>query len=159
MRIEVDDLARPQVQSLLTDHFVALQNNVPVELCRVLDLKTLRLPSVTVFTAWQDGVDGVLLGCGALKEIDPTRGEIKSMRTAPEHLRKGVATNIALHLVREAQRRGYSRVSLETGRSSVYEGARRLYTSIGFEECDILEGYVPNPRSIFMDMELQRRKE
>src|SRR5579859_3279046 len=85
-----------------------------------------------------------LAGCGALKEIDPAHGEVKSMRTAKTHLRKGVASMLLQHLIAEARRRGYGRLSLETGSMAYFEPARRLYRKAGFKECGPFVGYKPD---------------
>ena len=95
-----------------------------------------------------------LLGCGALKEIDPHHGEIKSMRTAETHLRRGVGTRILEHLIEEARRRSYRRLSLETGSMAAFEPARRLYARFGFEPCGPFADYRVDPNSIYMTMTL-----
>jgi len=96
-----------------------------------LDLSGLRDPAVTLWTVW-DGAD--LLGMGALKQLDAAHGEIKSMRTAPDRLRRGVAAKMLAHLLAEARRRGYRRVSLETGSNEAFAPARALYERTGFAE-------------------------
>ncbi|EED22629.1 carboxyphosphonoenolpyruvate phosphonomutase-like protein [Talaromyces stipitatus ATCC 10500] len=132
MLVTTGDLNNSKVQSLLVHHFRDLQCKGSADTSFVLDLTALRQPSITIFTAW-DGDE--LLGCGALKELDATHGEIKSMRTAPEHTRKGVAKNIVHHIITEARRRNYTRLSLETGTASAFSDAQRLYQRLGFEEC------------------------
>lgn len=98
-----------------------------------------------------------LLGCGALKELDPYHGEIKSMRTAKEHLRKGVAKKLLQHIVEEAKKRGYQRLSLETGSMDAFEPARKLYASFGFEYCKPFSDYKEDPNSVFMTKELFKK--
>jgi putative acetyltransferase len=90
------------------------------------------------------------LGCGALKELDSRHGEIKSMRTAPRRRRQGVAARLMKHILEEARRRGYQRLSLETGSMEAFEPARRLYASFGFELCEPFADYVEDPYSVFM---------
>src|SRR5436305_15148762 len=85
-------------------------------------------PDITFWTVWENGE---LLGCGALKELDRQRGEIKSMRTASAHLRKGVARAVLYHIIVEAKRRGYRRLSLETGSMAAFRPARQLYAACG----------------------------
>ena len=92
----------------------------------------LRAPDVTFWTVWDDTDDGALLGCGALRELDPSHGEIKSMRTASAHRGRGTATRLVEHVVAEARRRGYARLSLETGAEEYFAPARRLYARHGF---------------------------
>jgi len=95
------------------------------------------------------------MGCGALKEIDRRHGEIKSMRTSAAHLRKGVAARLMQHILDEAARRGYERVSLETGSMDAFAPARRLYARFGFVPCGPFDGYVEDPNSVFMTRALQ----
>ena len=119
----------------------------PPESVHALDLQALRKPGITFWTAW-DGPE--LMGCGALKELDPRHGEIKSMRTAAAHRRKGVARAMLHHILEAATRRGYHRLSLETGSQAEFEPARRLYASVGFTCCPPFEGYTEDPNSVFM---------
>jgi putative acetyltransferase len=116
-----------------------------------LGIDALRGPDITFWTAWQDAE---LLGCGALKQLDAHHVEIKSMRTVTRHLRKGVAAGILRHLLVEATRRGYRRVSLETGSMGAFAPARNLYARFGFEPCGPFDGYVEDPYSVFMTREL-----
>src|SRR5205814_8377599 len=111
----------------------------------------LRRPEITFWTVWESGE---LLGCGALKELDATHGEIKSMRTAAAHLRKGVARSMLAHILAEARRRGYRRLSLETGSAEAFLPARRLYETFGFDYCGPFDSYVEDPFSVFMTLEL-----
>ena len=96
----------------------------------------------------------LLAGCGALKEIDPAHGEIKSMRTAKTHLRQGVAWMLLQYIIAEAKRRGYRRLSLETGSMSYFEPARSLYRKAGFKECEAFAGYKPDSNSAFFTLEI-----
>ena len=116
-----------------------------------LDLAALRKPGITFWSAW-DGAE--LLGCGALKELAPGHGEIKSMRTATPHLRKGVAAAILHHILEEAGRRSYRRLSLETGSGDAFAPALSLYARFGFQPCDPFADYVLDPHSVFMTLEL-----
>jgi putative acetyltransferase len=96
-----------------------------------------------------------LLGCGALKELSPVHGEIKSMRTALAHRRKGVAHAVLRHIIAEARRRSYTRLSLETGSMPAFEPARRLYESFGFRSCPPFAGYTEDPNSVFLTRMLE----
>jgi putative acetyltransferase len=98
--------------------------------------------------------DSQLMGCGALKELDPTHGEIKSMRTASAHLRKGVAAALLTHILEEARKRSYRRLSLETGSMEAFAAARSLYMRFGFQFCSPFADYVEDPLSVFMTQEL-----
>jgi putative acetyltransferase len=147
MKIIVDDLHGSEITALLRDHLAACIANSPPGSMHALDIDALRSPGVTFWSAW-DG--GELLGCGALRELDSVHAEVKSMRTATAHLRKGVASAIVAHLIDEAKRRGYRRLSLETGSQDEFAPARRLYMKFGFVECGPFGAYVQDPNSTFM---------
>lgn len=151
MTIRLDDLSGPEIADLLQTHLRELAAISPPESMHALDLGALRRPGITFWSAWDDGV---LAGCGALRELDPHHAEIKSMRTASTHLRRGVASGILGHLIEEARRRGYRRLSLETGSMPAFEPARRLYARFGFRECGPFTGYVEDPNSVFLTREL-----
>lgn len=123
----------------------------PPESIHALNLEGLKKPEITFWSAWEQDE---LLGCGALKELDRQHGEIKSMRTASAHLRKGVARQVLAHIIEEAKRRGYTRVSLETGSMEAFEPARRLYAGFGFQYCGPFADYTEDPNSVFMTKEL-----
>lgn len=123
----------------------------PPESVHALDLEGLRSPEITFWSAWQEGE---LLGCGALKQLDTQHGEVKSMRTARAHLRKGVASGILQHIINEAERRSYNRLSLETGSMVAFEPAQALYASFGFEYCGPFADYNEDPNSVFMTRQL-----
>lgn len=151
MEIVVDDLSGGEVHELLREHLRGMHVHSPPESVHALDLDGLRQPGITFWTVREGGE---LLGCGALKELDAAHGEIKSMRTAAAHLRKGVARRMLAHILAEARRRGYRRVSLETGSAEAFRPARRLYESFGFAYCGPFDGYVVDSFSVFMTMEL-----
>ena len=151
MEIVVDDLSGGAVHELLREHLRSMHLHSPAESVHALDLDGLRQPGITFWTVWEGGE---LLGCGALKELNVAHGEIKSMRTAAAHLRKGVARRMLAHILAEARRRGYRRVSLETGSAEAFRPARRLYESFGFEYCGPFDGYALDPFSVFMTLEL-----
>ena len=151
MDIRLDDLRGPEIIALLDEHMRHMEATSPPESRHALDLSGLRQPEITFWCAWE-GAE--LLGCVALKELDPTHGEIKSMRTAAPHLRKGVAAALLRHLIDEAARRGYRRLSLETGSMEYFEPARRLYAKSGFSRCGPFAGYVEDPNSVFMSRAL-----
>jgi putative acetyltransferase len=151
MHIEVDDLSGAEVHELLREHLRSMALHSPAESMHALDIDALRKPGITFWTAWEEGA---LLGCGALKELDREHAEIKSMRTSSSHLRKGVAKRLLSHILGEAKRRRYTRVSLETGSAEPFEPARRLYTRFGFAYCGPFADYVVDPYSVFMTKEL-----
>jgi putative acetyltransferase len=119
----------------------------PPESVHALDLDGLRKREITFWTAWSGSA---LLGCGALNELTPVHGEIKSMRTASTHRRKGVARAILAHIIDESRKRSYARLSLETGAMQAFEPAQRLYRSFGFANCPPFAGYIEDPNSVFM---------
>lgn len=147
MKIVTDDLTHPAVLELIGEHLRNMRDSSPPESVHALDVSELRADDVTFWTAW-DGTE--LLGCGALKELDRQHGEIKSMRTASRHLRKGVATALLGHIVEVARSRGYRRVSLETGSDGPFEAALRFYERHGFDYCEPFADYVLDPFSRFM---------
>lgn len=151
-RIERDDLTRPAVHALLEEHLADMYAWSPPESVHALDLDGLRRPEVTFWSAWSD--QGELLGCGALKEIDARHAEIKSMRTANAHRGMGVGRQMLQHLLRVARERGYRRLSLETGAQPGFEPARQLYAAFGFEYTEPFEGYLEDPNSVFMTLQL-----
>jgi putative acetyltransferase len=152
MRIEIDDLSRPAIHALLNEHLQSMYALSPPESVHALDLEKLRAPGITFWSAW-DGAQ--LLGCGALKELDPGHGEVKSMRTPSARRRQGIGRAILAHIVGVARSRGYERLSLETGSMEAFTPAHRLYEGFGFTFCGPFGEYVEDPNSVFMTMRLQ----
>lgn len=151
MKIEVDDLSRPEIHALLNEHLQSMYELSPPESVHALDLEHLRRPGITFWSAW-DG--SVLLGCGALKELDPKHGEIKSMRTPNTLRRRGAGRAILAHIIAVARSRAYERLSLETGSMQAFKPAQRLYESFGFTYCGPFGDYVEDPNSVFMSLRL-----
>src|SRR5688572_19390480 len=151
MKIIKDDLNGAEITGLLREHLANMAENSPPESIHALNLEQLRQPDITFWSAWDNNE---LLGCGALKELDPQHCEIKSMRTAMHHRRKGVAAAILQHILTEAKRRNYRRVSLETGSVAAFLPAHNLYKRYGFRECGPFADYIEDPYSIFMTKEL-----
>ncbi len=151
MEIRVDDLSAPEIIALLQEHISCMALVSPPQSRHALDLDGLRSPDITFWSIWE-GPE--LAGCGALKELSQDHGEIKSMRTAYAFQRKGVASQMLRHLMAEAKRRGYRRLSLETGSMDYFEPARKLYSSFGFAWCGPFGSYVKDPNSMFMTLEL-----
>ena len=147
MEIRVDNLQGPEIIALLREHLRCMESVSPPESRH----DGLRRPEITFWTIWHKAN---LAGCGALKQLDTRHGEIKSMRTASAYLRQGVASKILTHILNEAQRRGYHRVSLETGAFPYFEPARKLYAHFGFTNCVPFANYKPDPNSVFMTKEL-----
>lgn len=147
--IKMDNVTSPKVIALLEDHLQSMTLHSPPESIHALDVEKLRKPEITFWSAWE-GEE--LLGCGAIKELDLNHGEIKSMKTAPNHLRKGVARKILIHIIKEAKKRGYERLSLETGSMNAFLPAKKLYESLGFRYCEPFSDYVEDPNSVFMTL-------
>jgi putative acetyltransferase len=152
LRIELDDLSRAQVRALLEEHLTNMHALSPPESVHALGAEGLQSPDVTFWTIWDDAL---LLGCGALKELDPAHGEIKSMRTPANLRRRGAGRAILLHIVAEARTRGYRRLSLETGSLPEFVPAQKLYESFGFARCGPFGSYREDPYSVFMTLELK----
>jgi putative acetyltransferase len=151
MRIELDDLSRPEIHALLNEHLRNMYALSPPESVHALDLDRLRSPEITFWTAW-DGAR--LIGCGALKELDALHGEIKSMRTPEALRRRGAGRAILNHIIAVARSRGYQRLSLETGSMEAFRPAQKLYESAGFSFCAPFGAYREDPNSAFMTLHL-----
>ncbi|WP_167407690.1 GNAT family N-acetyltransferase [Nostoc flagelliforme] len=151
LQIREDDLTGKNIADLLREHLENMHEITPPESVHALDIEALRCPNITFWTAW-DGEE--LLGCGALKELDSRSGEIKSMRTVKAHRRRGVASKILEQIIKEAQRRGYDCLNLETGAISEFAPARALYTRYGFEYRGPFAEYIDDPNSVFMTKKL-----
>jgi len=151
MKIEIDDLSRPAIHALLNEHLQSMYAISPPESVHALDLERLRKPEITFWSVW-DGA--VLLGCGALKELDAKHGEVKSMRTPDSLRRRGVGRAILAHIIEVARSRDYERLSLETGSMEAFKPAQRLYESFGFSYCEPFGEYVEDPNSVFMSLSL-----
>lgn len=151
--IAPDDPRSADVHALLTRHLELMHAQSAPEDVHALDVAALTAPHVT-FVSARDGAGGVLLGVGALAEIAPGHGEIKSMHTAEAARRRGVAGSLLAHLVGLAVDRGYARVSLETGSDEHFAAARALYTRAGFAECGPFAAYAPSAASTFLTLDL-----
>jgi putative acetyltransferase len=151
LEIRRDDLRGPEVAALLREHLESVAEHSPPGSIHALDLDGLRAPSVTFWSVW---AGSVLVGCGAIKEIDGRHGEVKSMRTASPHLRRGVATAMLEHILKVARQRGYRRISLETGSQDAFAPARALYARFGFVPCGPFADYVDDPNSVYMTLRL-----
>jgi putative acetyltransferase len=145
------DLDSEDVQALLAYHFEQMRSTSPPEACHVLPIDGLRHPAVTFWSA-RDG--GELVGVGAIKELASDHGEIKSMRTAPAALGRGVGRAVLNHIMVKARSRGYQRLSLETGSTEPFAAALRLYASEGFEPCGPFGDYEDTPFTRFFTREL-----
>lgn len=153
MEIREDDLTGAEIARFLEEHIEEMRAVTPPESKHALDLDSLRAADITFWTVWDEGM---LVGCGALKELDDGHAEIKSMRTASTHRGKGVASSLLAHMLDVARGRGYRAVSLETGSFAFFAPARMLYERFGFEYCGPFADYVEDSNSVFMTRRFER---
>ncbi|MEI5584386.1 MULTISPECIES: GNAT family N-acetyltransferase [unclassified Agromyces] len=151
LSIDLGDLRDPRVVRLLEDHLADMFATSPAESVHALDVSGLSVPEVAFWTL-AEGDE--LVGCVALKHLDETHGELKSMRTDAAARGRGLGARLLEHVLAEASRRGYRRLSLETGSQEFFLPARRLYARYGFVECDPFGDYRPDPSSVFMTFAL-----
>lgn len=151
IEIRIGDLNDPQVESLLNEHQREMHTVSVPESCHALDVCGLRGQDITFWTAH---AAGVLAGCAALKQIDPTQGEVKSMRTLPRYRGQGIGQRLLDKIIETARQRGYQRLSLETGSMDFFVPARKLYEKSGFVYCEPFADYVQDPNSLYMTLEL-----
>ena len=148
MKILVDDLSGPQIEKFLDDHVQEMRSIAPsLESKHALGLDSLRKPEITF---WSVMDRATLVGCGAMKRLEASHAEVKSMRTAPERKRGGIASMLVEHIITEARRMGFARLNLETGSYEFFLPARKLYEKFGFEYCGPFADYQPDPHSVFM---------
>ncbi|MGC1305890.1 MAG: GNAT family N-acetyltransferase [Phormidesmis sp.] len=151
MLITEDDLTGEAIVALLQEHFDDMHAITPPGSVHVLGVESLRSPSITFWSAWQDSN---LLGCGALKALNASCGEIKSMRTVEAYKRQGVASSILAHIVAIARQRGYQHLHLETGSLPAFQPARAFYEKHGFDYRTPFADYTADPNSVFMTKHL-----
>lgn len=147
MDIRIGALTHPAVIALLEEHHQDMLHHSPPESVHALDLSALSHADITFWAVWKNDE---LAGCGALKELDNSQGEIKSMRTAKRFLRQGVAKLLVEHMIEQASSRGYQKLSLETGTMEAFLPAKKLYRQLGFEICPPFADYQEDPYSTFM---------
>ncbi len=152
--VRPDDLSSPQVQALVGEHLAGMHGNTPAGHVHALALDGLRAPGVSFWSAW---LDGQLCGCGALKALGDGAGEIKSMRTRPPFLRRGVGQAVLDEIVRAARDSGYTRLYLETGTGAPFAAAHALYLRNGFAWCGPFGGYTATAFNVFMTKRLPAR--
>lgn len=151
VEILLDDLTHPDVLALLQAHLDDMRENSPEDSSYALDLSGLQAADVSFWVVW---VDGEVAGCGALRELSPTSGEIKSMRTHAGHLRQGVAAKMLEYIIEVAKARGYASLSLETGYGPVFEPALKLYQKYGFKSGEAFSDYRPSAFNQFFHLKL-----
>jgi putative acetyltransferase len=152
VKIVVDDLSGLQIAQFLDEHVQEMQAITPSpDSKHALDLDDLRKPEIT-FWSVMDGATPV--GSGAIKRLDASHAEVKSMRTAPARRRDGIASTLLEHIITEAKRMGFTRLSLETGSYEFFLPARKLYEKFGFDYCEAFADYQADPNSVFMTRHL-----
>jgi putative acetyltransferase len=149
--ISVDDPRAADVRALLDRHLAFAHEVTPVGHVHALDVDGLVDPAVTFLSA---RLDGILVGIGALKQLDESHGELKSMHTIDTARGQGVGRALVEHLLSIAAERNYRRVSLETGSMDAFAPARALYASLGFTRCAPFGDYTANPNSTCMSIDL-----
>ncbi len=147
MKIIVDDLSNPEVIHFLNDHLRHMIEVTPPGCVHALDIEALKKPEITFWTVWDRAL---LICCGALKKLNPNEVELKSMRTAPSHLGKGIASFLLKYILSEAKKHNYKKIYLETGSYKTFEPARKLYEKFGFKYCAPFSDYIENSNSVYM---------
>ena len=153
VHFKVDDLSDPRIHSFLKEHMRDMHAVSPPQSIHALDINDLRDSSVTFWSAW---FSEQLIACGALKRLNATHAEIKSMRVSSQHRGNGIASKLLRHILETANKDGYDRLSLETGSMVFFDPARRLYEKFGFEYCEPFANYKSDPNSVFMSLYLKK---
>lgn len=151
LSIVVDDLTDSRVIALLEEHLAEMRSQSPACSVHALDVDALKGSKITFYSAW---IADELHGCGALHELDDTHAELKSMRTVSTSRRLGVASKLLAHLVEQSRKRGYRRLSLETGSQPGFLPARKFYERHGFTVTEPFADYTIDPNSVYYSIEL-----
>jgi len=153
MEIRNDDLSDERIALFLDEHIEEMKSISPPESKHALDIENLKMPDITFWSIW---MDEDLVGCGALKELDSSHAEIKSMRISSKHRGNQLASKLLDHILAVAISRGYQRLSLETGSMEFFEPAHRLYKKFGFNVCPPFSDYKKDPNSVFLTRKLNK---
>ncbi len=151
MELREGGLDDARVGALIDLHLAEARGSTPADNAHALGAAALDRPDISFWAIWE-GEE--LLGIGALRALDAGHSELKSMRTAPAHLRRGIARAMLAHLVALARARGHARVSLETGTAPMFDAANRMYEAAGFVDCAAYGGYPASPHNRFMTLAL-----
>lgn len=149
--IRVDDLTGEATRDLIRAHLSQMFSQTPPESVYALPIEGLTAPGVTFWSVW---AGGEIVGCGALKEIDPTHGEIKSMHTLARFRGLGYGRAMLDFILAEARRRGYRRLSLETGGTAPFAAALALYKGAGFTATGPFGDYEFDPHSVYLTLQI-----
>lgn len=147
MQIKIDDLSGGEVILLLEEHLADMYATSPPECVHALDVEALKAANITFFSAW---IDNSLAGCVAIKKLNDSEAELKSMRTTHAHRGQGIASKLLDFVLNFAQQQDYKTISLETGTQTYFDPARCLYKKFGFKDCGPFSTYPLNPNSHFM---------
>jgi putative acetyltransferase len=149
--IRADDLSSEATRDLVRLHLERMHAHSPPGSVFALDFTGLMAPDVTVWTVWSDGQ---IAGMGALKNLGDRAGELKSMRTHSDFLRRGVAAALLEHIIDVARARGMVRLSLETGSGPHFEPALSLYRRRGFVDGEAFADYHRSAFNQFLHLTL-----
>ena len=152
MEFRQDNLQGAEIAAFLQEHLEDMYASSPPESVHALNITKLRQRNITFWTAWEKDT---LIGCGALKTLSPAHAELKSMRITKHQRRNGAGSQLLMHLINEAKKSGYQKLSLETGSVGFFEPARKLYEKFGFIYCGPFGEYQQDPFSVFMQLELK----
>lgn len=145
-RPDAEDIA-----SLLEFHLREAHRITPKGFSFALPMDELCADDITFWAARENGK---LAGICALKVLDQVSGEIKSMRTDPAYMRRGVAAALLERIIAEARARGFQALYLETGGTPDYAPAQALYQRFGFQPCDPFGNYKPSDFNVFFKLVL-----
>lgn len=148
--IEDNPLSEP-VSALLAEHLKHMREITPAGSVHAMDAQNLSSSSITFWSAW---FGSSLAGCGALLALNKTDGEIKSMRTAPEFRRRGVASSLLAHIIGFARANAFERLFLETGAGPAFKPAHDLYLGSRFQYCRAFGSYEADGNSVYMTLDL-----
>ena len=141
----------PEVNDLLIKHFIELRSVSPEGSAHVLDIPGLKVSSIKFWSLWDENL---LIGCGALKFLDETHGEFKSIRVADKFRGKGTGEKIISHLISEAKKLGIKKLSVETGTGEFFLPARKLFQKFGFKKCEPFAHYKEDPNSCYYSLNI-----
>ena len=141
----------PQVNELLTKHFVELRSVSPPGSTHVLDIPGLKDPTIKFWSLWDSDN---LVGCGALKLLEKDHGEFKSIRVADKYRKNGMGEKIISHLIDQAKQIGIKKLSIETGSGDFFGPARKLFKKFGFKECEPFAHYKEDPNSCYYSLNI-----
>ena len=141
----------PQVNELLTKHFIELRSVSPPGSTHVLDIPGLKDSTIRFWSLW-DGEN--LVGCGALKILEKEHGEFKSIRVANKFRKNGMGEKIISHLIDQAKQFGIKKISIETGSGDFFAPARNLFKKFGFKECKPFAHYKEDPNSCYYSLNI-----